>query len=98
MDLVSHEGASVKACLDGVVILADWSISSGNILIIQHVDNIVSIYMHNSVLTKKSNELVRAGEVVGLVGNSGESSSGPHLHFELWQNGVPINPSEYIDF
>ena len=98
VDIVTHSGSSVKACLDGVVVFADWSMSSGNMLLIQHADNIISVYMHNSILTKKSNDLVRAGEVIGIVGDSGESSSGPHLHFELWQNGVPINPSEYIDF
>mgnify|MGYP001985754399 CR=1 FL=1 len=98
VDLACHSGASVKACLDGVVIFADWSVSLGNTLIIQHVNNIVSLYMHNSILTKNVNELVLSGEVIGVVGDSGESSSGPHLHFELWQDGVPINPLEYIDF
>jgi len=98
VDVVAHEGASVKACLEGVVIFSDWSSSSGNMILIQHIDNIISVYMHNSILTKKRNDLVRAGEVIGIVGNTGELSSGPHLHFELWQNGNPINPQEYIDF
>jgi murein DD-endopeptidase MepM/ murein hydrolase activator NlpD len=98
VDVVAHKGASVKACLEGVVVFADWSISSGNMILIQHVDNIISVYMHNSILTKKPNDLVKAGEVIGIVGNSGELSSGPHLHFELWQNGNPINPQEYIGF
>ena len=98
VDIVANTNASVKATLDGVVVFADWSISSGHTLIIQHTDNIVSVYMHNASLTKKSNDLVKAGEVVGIVGNSGESSSDPHLHFELWQNGTPINPIEYLDF
>jgi len=98
LDIVAHPGASIKACLDGVVIFADWSVSSGNTILIQHPDNIVSVYMHAASLRKSSNDLVKAGEVVGIVGNSGEASSGPHLHFELWQNGVPINPTEYIDF
>ena len=98
LDIVAHEGASVKACLEGVGVFADWSVSSGNMILIQHVDNIISVYMHNSILTKKPNDLVKAGEVIGIVGNSGELSSGPHLHFELWQNGNPINPEEYIDF
>ncbi len=98
VDIVAHEGASVKACLEGVVIFSDWSSSSGNMILIQHVDNIISVYMHNSIVTKKQNDLVKAGEVIGIVGNTGELSSGPHLHFELWQNGNPINPQEYIDF
>ena len=98
LDIVTHEGASVKACLEGVVIFSDWSTSSGNMILIQHVDNIISVYMHNSILTKNKNDLVKAGEVIGIVGNTGELSSGPHLHFELWQNGTPINPQEYINF
>ena len=98
VDVVAHEGASVKACLEGVVIFSDWSSSSGNMILIQHIDNIISVYMHNSILTKKQNDLVKGGEVIGIVGNTGELSSGPHLHFELWQNGNPINPQEYLDF
>ena len=98
IDVAANANASVKATLDGVVIFADWSVSGGHTILIQHEENIVSVYLHNSSITKKLNELVKAGEVIGVVGNSGESSSGPHLHFELWQNGSPINPLEYIDF
>tara|TARA_B100001250_G_scaffold412570_1_gene444141 strand:+ start:3751 stop:4620 length:870 start_codon:yes stop_codon:yes gene_type:complete len=98
VDVVTSASASVKATLDGVVVFADWSVAGGQTILIQHPENIISVYMHNSSITKSTNELVKAGEVVGLVGNSGELSSGPHLHFELWQNGSPINPVEYIDF
>ena len=98
VDIVANTNASVKATLDGVVMFADWSVSNGHTILIQHPENIVSVYMHNSSVTKSSNDLVKAGEVIGVVGNSGELSSGPHLHFELWQNGSPINPAEYIDF
>ena len=98
VDVVSASNASVKATLDGVVIFSDWSVSGGHTIIIQHPENIISVYMHNSSITKKNNDLVKAGEVVGIIGNSGETSSGPHLHFELWQNGNPINPEDYIDF
>ncbi|MAZ55692.1 MAG: peptidase M23 [Flavobacteriales bacterium] len=98
VDVVTNTNSSVKATLDGVVIFADWSVAGGHTVLIQHPENIVSVYMHNSFITKSTNELVKAGEVIGIVGNSGELSSGPHLHFELWQNGSPINPVEYIDF
>lgn len=98
VDVVANTNSPVKAALDGVVIFSDWSISSGHTVIIQHAENIVSVYMHNSSITKQNNELVKAGEVIGIVGDSGESSSGPHLHFELWQSGSPVNPIEYIDF
>jgi hypothetical protein len=98
IDVATNTNASVKATLDGVVIFADWSVAGGHTVLIQHPENIVSVYMHNSSITKSTNELVKVGEVIGVVGNSGELSSGPHLHFELWQNGSPINPMEYIDF
>ena len=98
VDVVTNTNSPVKAALDGVVVFSDWSISSGHTVIIQHADNIVSVYMHGSSITKKNNDLVKAGEVIGIVGDSGESASGPHLHFELWQNGSPVNPIEYIDF
>ncbi|MBF25022.1 MAG: hypothetical protein CMP49_00670 [Flavobacteriales bacterium] len=98
IDIVANTNTSVKATLDGVVIFSDWSVSSGHTIIIQHVDNIISVYMHNASLTKKSNDFVKSGEVIGIMGNSGESSSDPHLHFELWQNGTPIDPLEYLDF
>jgi len=98
VDIASKSGASVKATLSGVVVFSDWSISNGYMILIQHVENIISVYLHNSLLTKKSNDLVKAGEVIAIVGNSGESSTGPHLHFELWQNGSPVNPTDYIDF
>ena len=98
VDVVSSKGQSVKSTLDGVVLFADWSVKSGHVMIIQHPENIVSVYMHNSMLTKNVNDVVKSGEVIGVVGNSGELSSGPHLHFELWQNGRAINPIEYIDF
>ena len=98
LDIAAAQNSSVKSCLDGIVLFSDWSSSKGNVIIIQHIDNIVSTYMHNSILFKESGDLVKAGEVIGVVGNSGEQSTGPHLHFELWQNGSPINPSDYIDF
>lgn len=98
VDVVSNANASVKATLDGVVVFSDWSVASGYTILIQHSENIISVYMHNSSLTKENNSFVKAGEVIGVVGNSGESSLGPHLHFELWQNGSPVNPLDYIDF
>ena len=98
VDVVTASNSSVKATLDGVVIFSDWSVSSGHTVIIQHPENIISVYMHNSSITKNNNDLVKAGEVIGIIGDTGESSSGPHLHFELWQNGNPINPEDYIDF
>ena len=98
VDIVSNSDASVKATLDGVVVFSDWSIQRGHTVLVHHAENIISVYMHNSSVNKKINDLVKAGEVIGVVGNSGEGSLRPHLHFELWQNGSPINPLDYIDF
>jgi len=98
VDIATNQNEAVKSILDGVVIFSDWSILGGHTIIIQHIENIISVYMHNSSITKVPNDIVRGGEVVAIVGNSGKLSTGPHLHFELWQNGSPMNPLDYIDF
>ncbi len=98
VDIVSEENAPVKAVLDGKVIFSGWTLKYGNVLAIQHIDNLISIYKHNSVLLKKVGNFVEAGDVVALIGNTGEFSEGPHLHFELWHKMVPINPLDYIVF
>ena len=98
VDVATTKNEAIKAVLDGVVIFSDWSVSSGYTILIQHPENIISVYMHASSLTKVSNNIVRSGEVIGVVGNTGEYSSGPHLHFELWQNGVAVNPLDYLSF
>ena len=83
---------------DGMVIFAEWSAQTGNVIIIQHSNNLVSIYKHNSVLFKKIGTFVSRGDVIALVGNSGELSTGPHLHFELWADGSPVDPEDFISF
>jgi murein DD-endopeptidase MepM/ murein hydrolase activator NlpD len=98
IDIVTSKNAPVKATLDGYVIFAEWSASTGNVIILQHPDNLLSVYKHNSVLLKKVGNFVRSGEAIALVGNSGELTSGPHLHFELWQDGNPLNPEEFVSF
>jgi murein DD-endopeptidase MepM/ murein hydrolase activator NlpD len=98
VDIVSVENAPVKAVLDGKVIFSGWTLKYGNVIAIQHIDNLISIYKHNSVLLKKVGNFVEAGDVVALIGNTGEFSEGPHLHFELWHRMVPINPLDYIVF
>ncbi len=97
-DVVAKPGAKVSAILDGVVIFTDWTVKTGNVIQIQHANNLVSIYKHNSTLLKKQGDYVRAGEVIGIVGNTGEETSGPHLHFELWRAGNPLNPEDFIKF
>ena len=98
IDVVAPKNEAIKATLDGTVIFAEWTVETGYVIQLQHANNIVSIYKHNSVLHKKVGDYVKAGEVIAIVGNSGELSTGPHLHFELWYNGIPINPEDYMMF
>lgn len=98
IDITAPEGSVVKATLDGTVIFAGWSEDSGNTIQIQHSDDIVSIYKHNKKLLKKVGDKVKAGTPVSLVGNSGDTSTGVHLHFELWHKGEAVDPSKYIKF
>ena len=98
IDIVCKKNEAVKATLGGKVLLAAWTIEEGNIIAIQHQDNLVSFYKHNSALLKRRGDLVKAGEIIAIVGNSGELTTGPHLHFEIWQNGTPLNPSDLINF
>lgn len=98
VDVATKAAEPVKACMEGTVIQAAWTADGGNVLVVQHPGNLVSVYMHNSVLLKKTGERVRAGEAVAIVGNSGELSDGPHLHFELWFDGQPIDPQQYMAF
>lgn len=98
VDIVTKQNSNVLSVLEGVVIFTDWTVNTGYVMAIQHAGNVVSIYKHNSVLMKKQGDFVRAGEVIAVVGNTGEETTGPHLHFELWQDGKPIDPEEYIKF
>jgi murein DD-endopeptidase MepM/ murein hydrolase activator NlpD len=86
----------VRAVLDGTVISAVFTADNGNVIQIQHTNNMVSVYKHNSALMKKQGDPVKAGESIAFIGNSGENSDGPHLHFELWINGIPVNPLDFI--
>ncbi len=98
IDIVAPENTPISAVLDGTVILAAWTVEAGYVIEIQHADNIISVYKHNGELLKHEGETVKAGEPIALVGNTGELTTGPHLHFELWQNGVPVDPEKYINF
>ena len=97
-DIVAKANANVAAVLDGVVIFTDWTVKTGYVIQVQHTNDLISVYKHNSILLKKQGDYVRAGEVLGVVGNTGEESSGPHLHFELWRAGNPLNPENFIKF
>lgn len=97
-DIVTESNKVVVAALDGTVTMANWTLETGYIVQIQHENNLISIYKHNSELLKKVGNHVKAGEAIAVIGNSGELTSGPHLHFELWHNGTPIDPEDYVAF
>lgn len=98
VDIVAKTDETIKSTLDGTVIFTGFSAEDGNMIHIQHSNNLISIYKHCSVLLKRTGERVKSGEAIAIVGNSGEKSHGPHLHFELWFNGSPINPQEFVSF
>jgi murein DD-endopeptidase MepM/ murein hydrolase activator NlpD len=98
VDIVAPDNETIKSTLDGTVILATWTSSEGYVIAIQHPDDLVSFYKHNSVLLKKVGERVEVGESIAIIGNSGELTDGPHLHFELWYKGDPLDPQEFILF
>jgi murein DD-endopeptidase MepM/ murein hydrolase activator NlpD len=98
VDIVAKPNAVVSSTLDGTVIMAAWTSETGYVIQVQHNNNIISIYKHNAKLLKKTGEAVKAGEAIAIVGNSGELTTGPHLHFELWYNGYPVDPEKYISF
>ncbi|WP_019037390.1 M23 family metallopeptidase [Psychroflexus tropicus] len=98
VDIVTEKNEPVKATLDGTVIFAEWTVETGYVIIIEHNFGLISVYKHNDSLLKTQGELVTAGEAIAVVGDTGEFSYGPHLHFELWVDGYPVNPSDYINF
>jgi murein DD-endopeptidase MepM/ murein hydrolase activator NlpD len=98
VDVADKLDTPVKSVLSGTVILATWSFDAGYTIAVQQKNNYVSFYKHNSKLLKKTGAFVKAGEAVAIIGNTGQHSSGPHLHFELWYNTQPVNPKDYIKF
>ena len=98
VDVVVASDTPVKATADGTVIFAEWTVETGYVVIIEHNQELISVYKHNSAITKAQGDLVKAGEVIAMSGNTGELSTGPHLHFELWSKGYPVNPTNFIDF
>jgi murein DD-endopeptidase MepM/ murein hydrolase activator NlpD len=98
VDIVATPNAVVSSTLDGTVTMAAWTLETGYVIQVQHKNNIISVYKHNAKLLKKIGEAVKAGEAIAIVGNSGELTTGPHLHFELWYNGYPVDPEKYISF
>ena len=98
IDIVLKEQTPVKAVADGIVLLSEWTIDSGHTVIIYHKDQLTSVYKHNYLSKVKTGDYVKQGQVVALSGNTGELTSGPHLHFELWNSNGPMNPEDFIIF
>lgn len=98
VDILAPENSAIKACLDGHVLLAEWTAETGHIIMLQHANGLISVYKHNSALLKRQGDLVKAGEAIAIIGNSGELTTGPHLHFELWHEGNPLDPELFMRF
>ncbi len=98
IDIVAESNETIKAVLEGTVIFSAWTLETGYVIGIQHQGNFISVYKHNATLLKKQGAYVNAGEPIAIIGDSGELTTGPHLHFELWYNGTPVNPEEYVSF
>ena len=98
VDVVGLPDSRISAVLDGTVIFAGYTVETGYAIYLQHSNDIISVYKHNAELLKDIGNHVNAGEAIAIMGNSGELTTGPHLHFELWQRGTPLDPEKYIDF
>jgi murein DD-endopeptidase MepM/ murein hydrolase activator NlpD len=98
VDIVAKEKEPIKCVADGVIVFSAWTVETGWVLVIQHNKNLISVYKHNAALLKKVSNFVKAGEVIAVIGNSEELSTGPHLHFELWHEGRAVNPEHFITF
>ncbi|HRI78198.1 MAG TPA: M23 family metallopeptidase [Cyclobacteriaceae bacterium] len=98
VDIVAKTNEPIKSIADGTVVMASWTQDAGYVIAIQHRGNLISVYKHNAELLKKVGSFVNAGEIISIVGNSGEMTDGPHLHFELWYNGNSLNPEEFVTF
>ena len=98
IDIVAKTGTPVKAVADGTVIFSEWTAETGYVITVQHANSFISVYKHNGSLLKEQGDFVQSGEVIASIGSTGELTTGPHLHFELWNNGYPVDPTKYIDF
>ncbi|MGK7395667.1 MAG: M23 family metallopeptidase [Candidatus Cyclobacteriaceae bacterium M3_2C_046] len=98
VDIVSKDNEPIKAVADGTVIFSGWTQEYGHMVVLQHRGDLLTVYKHNSELLQKVGNFVNAGDVIAIIGNTGDLTSGPHLHFEIWYNGNPVNPEEFVSF
>ena len=98
VDVALTKNTPIKSILSGTIVFADWSPSAGNVIILRHNNGFISVYKDLESLTKSQGDVVRTGEVIGIAGSTGQESQGIHLHFELWKDGYPIDPIQFIEF
>ena len=98
VDIVMPLNSPVHSISEGVVVFAEWTSETGYVIIIEHLNGLTSIYKHNSSVMKTQGDKVQTGEIIAFTGNTGELTTGPHLHFELWYQGEPVDPQSYIEF
>ena len=98
VDIVMPENSPVHSISEGVVVFSEWTSATGFVIIIEHLNGLTSIYKHNSSIVKNQGDRVGTGEIIAFTGNTGELTTGPHLHFELWYQGEPVDPQSYIEF
>lgn len=98
IDIIAPKNTPIKAAADGFVFVSDWTLETGNTIGIQHSNDLITFYKHNSALLKQTGSYVKAGEAIAIIGNTGELSDGPHLHFEIWHKGKAIDPAQFIIF
>jgi murein DD-endopeptidase MepM/ murein hydrolase activator NlpD len=98
VDVALAKNTPIKAILNGTIIFGDWTPTTGNVIVLRHNNGFISVYKHAASLTKSQGDVVRTGEVIALAGSTGEESTGIHLHFELWKDGYPIDPTQFIEF
>lgn len=98
VDIALPKNTPIKSVANGTVIFADWTPTNGNVIILRHNNEFLSVYKHCESLTISQGDVVKTSEVIAIGGTSGEQSTGIHLHFELWKDGYPIDPTQFIDF
>ena len=98
IDVALAKNTPIKAVSAGTVIFADWTPTTGNVIILRHNNGFISVYKHASSLTRSQGDIVKTGEVIALAGSTGQESTGVHLHFELWKDGYAIDPEQFIEF
>ncbi|MDD3771150.1 MAG: M23 family metallopeptidase [Weeksellaceae bacterium] len=98
IDIAAQQGEAIKSVAGGTVVFTDWTPDTGYVIVIQHSMGMLSVYKHALTVYKKVGEIIKKGEVIAAVGNTGELTTGPHLHFELWIDGNPVDPQQYIVF